>query len=136
MKKIILTIAIAFSINAGFAQTALQKAQTAAQTGQAVATAFGVDASAVNAKLNSALGLNTLQKAKVAASVATFAKEKSSILSLAKTDKTAYTSKLSGLQSTLTSSLKSSLTAAQFTKYLGLKPATADAANVLTSLFY
>jgi hypothetical protein len=136
MKKIILTIAIAFTIQAGFAQTALQKAKTAAQTGTTVANAFGVSTPDVLAKLTPALNLTAVQKPKVLAAVTSFAKDKAGILSLAKTDNASYLTKLAGLQGGLFAKLKTALTAAQYAKFLGLKPTTATTANALSSLFF
>lgn len=136
MKKIFLTIAIAFAANAGFSQTALQKAQTATQTGSAVASAFGVSTTDVLAKLTPALNLTAIQKPQVLAAVTSFAKEKSGILSLAKTDNANYLTKLAGLQGGLFSKLKTTLTAAQYAKFLGLKPTNATATNALSALFF
>ena len=63
-------------------------------------------------------------------------KSKSEILPLATSDKSKYTTQLNALTSNLTSKLKPILTASQYTKFLGLKPTTNTASNVLSQLFY
>ena len=126
-----------FSSNAQISTSALQ---SAAKTASTVATASGFDvkslSSGIMSKLTTSLLLNKTQSPAVATAVTTFLTQKSSILSLAKTDKTAYASKLSGLTGALKSKLKTALTAEQYTKFLNLKPAQATTANALSQLFF
>ena len=87
-------------------------------------------------KLNPALSLTKEQQPKVLTAVTEFLKGKSEILNLAKSNKTQYSSKLGELTNGLLAKLKTVLTAAQYTKLLGLKPSTNNATNVLSQLFY
>ncbi|WP_295124636.1 hypothetical protein [uncultured Chitinophaga sp.] len=133
LKCIPLLLLLAFSPLISSAQVTLDKAKSAAQAG-------GIDvnsaANAILGKLTPALGLSAAQKPNVLTAVTGFLKDKSGIMGLLNTDKAAYTSKLTGLQNGLFGKLKGILSLAQYTKFLGLKPKAADAANVLTQLFY
>jgi hypothetical protein len=86
--------------------------------------------------LGQKLGLNATQSTLTSTLVNQFLSSKLSASSIMKTDPTQYASKLSGLQSTLMNGLKGGLQADQFTKLLALKPATNDAKNVLSQLFF
>jgi hypothetical protein len=103
-------------------------------------TATGLDvkslASSVMSKLTPSLALTAVQKPQVLSAVTSFFQKKSSIMSLATTDKAQYSSKLSGLTSGLTTKLKGILTADQYAKLLGLKPAKASPTNALSQLFF
>lgn len=115
------------------AQSLLDKAKSTTQSS-------GIDvkstANAILGKLGPALALTNTQKPGVLTAVTGFLKDKSGILGLLKTDKAAYTSKFAGLQSGLFGKLKTILTAAQYAKFLGLKPKAGDTANALSQLFY
>ncbi len=93
-------------------------------------------ATSIIGQLTPALGLSAVQKPNVLNAVTGFLKEKSGILSLAKTDKAAYATKFSGLQNGLFGKLKTILSVAQYAKFLGLKPKTNDATNALSQLFF
>jgi hypothetical protein len=136
MKKIFLSLAFVLTINAGFSQTTLQKTQSAVATTNAKTSSLGASAQDIMTKLTPALSLTAVQKPKVLAAVTSFAKDKSQILSLATSDKAAYASKFANLQGGLFKKLKTTLTAAQYAKFLGLKPSTANTANALTALFF
>lgn len=141
MKKIFfiltLSMGVLFSSNAQISTSALQNAAAKATTASKSA-GFDVNSlsSGIMSKLTSGLALTNIQKPEVLKMVTSFLQQKSSILSLASTDKTKYASKLSGLTSDLKSKLKRVLTTAQFTKFLSLKPQTNTATNVLSQLFY
>lgn len=136
MKKIFLSLVLALTINASFAQTTLQKAQNTVTTTNAKASSLGASAADIMTKLTPALSLTAIQKPKVLAAVTSFAKDKSQILSLATSNKAAYASKFGILQGDLFKKLKTTLTVAQYTKFLGLKPSTANTSNALTALFF
>lgn len=141
MKKILLILTLSMGVmvgsNAQISTSALQNAATKAAT-TAKADGFDVNSlsSGIMSKLSSSLALTSAQKPKVLETVTNFLKQKSNILSLIKTDKTQYASKLSALTSSLQSKLKTVLTADQFTKFLNLKPQTNTTSNVLSQLFY
>ena len=56
-------------------------------------------------------------------------------MNLSATDKTKYTTKLKDLTAGLKTKLKTTLTTAQYNKFLSLKPATNTASNPLSQLF-
>jgi hypothetical protein len=87
-------------------------------------------------ELGTKLLLNQIQGTKVGQLISTFLMAKSSFLPLLKTDPTGFASKLSGAQGDLMGGLKTVLSAQQMTNFMGMKPATNDATNVLSSLFY
>ena len=138
MKKIYFILALSFgmllSSNAQISTSSLKN------TAKKVSTAAGLDVNAVSeqimSKLTTALTLTKEQQPKVLSAVTNFLKSKSEILPLAASDKSKYTTQLNTLTSNLTSKLKPILTAAQYTKFLGLKPTTNTASNVLSQLFY
>ena len=138
MKKIYFIIALSFGIllssNAQISTSSLKN------TAKKVSTAAGLDVNAVSeqimSKLTTALNLTKEQQPKVLSAVTNFLNSKSEILPLAASDKSKYTTQLNTLTSNLTSKLKPILTAAQYTKFLGLKPTTNTASNVLSQLFY
>lgn len=132
MKKIfaaLLLVSVTSSVT--FAQSSvLDKAKSTAQ-------AAGLDvngiANSVLGKLSPALSLTETQKPSVLTAVTGFLKDKSGIMN---TDKAGYASKFAGLQGGLFKKLKTLLTVAQYTKFLGLKPKTNDATNALSQLFF
>ena len=138
MKKIYFILALSFgmllSSNAQISTSSLKN------TAKKVSTATGLDVNSVSekimSKLTTALTLTKDQQPKVLATVTNFLKSKSEILPLAASDKSKYTTQLNTLTLNLTSKLKPILTAAQYTKFLGLKPTTNTARNVLSQLFY
>ncbi len=138
MKKIYFILALSFgmllSSNAQFSTSSLKN------TAKKVSTATGLDVNSVSekimSKLTTALTLTKDQQPKVLSTVTNFLKSKSEILPLATSDKSKYTTQLNALTSNLTSKLKPVLTTAQYTKFLGLKPTTNTATNVLSQLFY
>lgn len=138
MKKIYFILALSFgmllSSNAQISTSSLKN------TAKKVSTATGIDVNAVSekimSKLTTALTLTKDQQPKVLATVTNFLKSKSEILALAGSDKSKYNTQLNALTTDLTSKLKPILSATQYTKFLGLKPTTNTATNVLSQLFY
>jgi hypothetical protein len=138
MKKIYFILALSFgmllSSNAQISPSSLKN------TAKKVSTATGLDVNAVSekimSKLTTALTLTKDQQPKVLATVTNFLKSKSEILALAGSDKSKYNTQLNALTTDLTSKLKPILSATQYTKFLGLKPTTNTATNVLSQLFY
>lgn len=132
MKKTILTLVIAVGATTAFAQTSLTSKLSQATKTATTASNYASQASTISAALNSALSLTNTQKPKVATIVTDYLKSKSNISSLATTNASAYTSKLSGLNSGMLSRMKSALTAVQYAKLLGLKTSpTVDAVSAL-----
>jgi len=140
MKKIFLILALSAGVISvtfgqlpGNLQNSVNKVSTTAKSA-------GIDVNAATSsimtKLTSALSLTKVQVPDVQKAVTSFLQQKSSILNLSATDKAKYTSKLNDLVSGLQSKLKTSLTPAQYTKFLSLKPATNTASNPLSQLFY
>ena len=137
MKKIILTLVAAIAVNTVSAQSLLDKAKSSAQTTQQSATnMLGASAKDIMAKLGPSLALTAIQKPKVLEAVSSFATQKAQILPLLNTDKAAYASKLTGLQNNLFPKLKTILTVAQYSKFLGLKPKAPSATDALSALFF
>ena len=138
MKKIYFILALSFgmllSSNAQISTSSLKN------TAKKVSSATGLDVNAVSekimSKLTTALTLTKDQQPKVLATVTNFLKSKSEILALAGSDKSKYNTQLNALTTDLTSKLKPILSATQYTKFLGLKPTTNTATNVLSQLFY
>jgi hypothetical protein len=87
-------------------------------------------------ELGTKLLLNQVQGTKVGQLITSFLAAKSAILPLLKTDPTGFASKLSGAQGDLMGGLKTVLSAQQMTNFMGMKPKTNDATNVLSSLFF
>lgn len=141
MKKIYLIFALSFGfLLSANAQVSTSSLKSVAKKATTAATATGIDVNSVSekvmTKLTTALALTKDQQPKVLSTVTNFLKSKSEILPLATSDKSKYTTQLNALTSNLTSKLKPILTAAQYTKFLGLKPTTNTASNVLSQLFY
>jgi len=86
--------------------------------------------------LGPSLSLTGKQSPGVTDAVSGFLGEKSKILPLQASDPTSYNSKFGSLFSGLKSKLGGILAADQMTKFMGLKPKTNDASNVLSNLFY
>jgi hypothetical protein len=140
MRKSVLICSLLLGITLSASSQISSKLQNVAKSMTTVAKASGIDVnsltSSIMSQLTSKLSLTSAQQPKVTSIITDYLKQKVSIANLAKTDKTTYASKLKTLTSSLTSNLKTVLTAAQFTKFLGLKPATSSATNVLSQLFY
>ncbi len=132
MKKTILTIAIALGASVTFAQTNVASKLNQAAKTATTASNYASQASAISTKLNSVLSLTNTQKPQVASIVTDYLKSKANISSLATTNASAYTSKLTSLNSGMLSKMKSALTAVQYAKLLGLKTSpTVDAVSAL-----
>lgn len=134
MKKIILSALIV----CGFA-TANAQLNTLSKA-KAIAGAAGVNTSVLSngimEKLAPALSLTTAQKPKVGNAVTSYLTSKEKILPLQSSDPTAYAQKQSGLFGNLKTKLAGILLKNQMNKFLGLKPATNNPANVLSQLFF
>ena len=134
MKKILLVLCIAFFTgNVVYSQSVLDQAKSAAGS-----AGFDVKSltDGVLGILKPKLALTDAQVPKVTSAVSTFMDAKSKILPLLTTDKTAYNQKQTSLFSKLKTALATTLVKNQVSKFMGLKPATNDAANVLSNLFY
>ena len=131
MKKYLLIFSFVF-----VAATTVE-AQTPQVKLPAATTGFDVKSltSGIMGKL-APLALTAAQNTKVTSAVTDFLTKKSGILGLATSKPAEYATKFAGLNSGLLSSMKGILTASQYTKFLGLKPKTNDATNVLSQLFY
>jgi len=87
-------------------------------------------------KLTSQLSLPAAQKAPLTDAIGGFLKQKQGIMSLAGSDPTAYLSKFAPLQQGLFGKMKGILGAANFSKFLNMKPSGSGAGNVLSNLFF
>lgn len=85
--------------------------------------------------LKTKLALSDAQSPKITGLITDFLKSKSGILSLAKSNPADYLSKFGGIQNKLFGGLKTALSAAQYTKFLGLKPKASDTDNLLSHFF-
>jgi len=85
--------------------------------------------------LKTKLALSDAQSPKITGLLTDFLRTKSGILSLANSNPADYLSKFGGIQSKLFDRLKTALSGAQYTKFLGLKPKASDSENVLNHLF-
>ena len=136
MKKILVLTSILITlVGSGlYSQSALNKAK---QTPIDVLPISDVAASTndLMSILKTKLALSDAQSPKITGLLTDFLKSKSGILSLAKTNPADYLSKFGGLQNKLFGGLKTALSAAQYTKFLGLKPKASDSENLLNHLF-
>jgi len=85
--------------------------------------------------LKTKLALSDPQSPKITGLLTDFLKSKSGILSLANSNPAEYLSKFGGIQSKLFDGLKTALSGAQYTKFLGLKPKASDSENLLNHFF-
>lgn len=92
--------------------------------------------SGIMGKLGPALALTAAQKPKVAGAVAEYLKQKAQFVGKQKTNPAEYKQRQSGIFQGLKSKLTGILVKNQMNKFLGLKPATNDPANVLSQLFF
>jgi parvulin-like peptidyl-prolyl isomerase len=129
MKKLLIVFCLVASAAITYAQAELKKPAVAASTDVAAMGKGIVD------MLSSKLNLSALQIPKVTDAVSTFLTAKSGLSTLMKTNPADYKTKLASAQGDLTKGLKGTLNADQYTKFLSLKPTTADATNVLSQLF-
>jgi hypothetical protein len=136
MKKGLLVLAlVAISAACANAQlgNVLDKAKAATST-----AGFDVKslASGIMGKLSPELALTAAQKPKVAAAVTDYLTQKAQFVTKQKTNAAEYTQRQSGLFQGLKSKLTGILLKNQMNKFLGLKPATNDPANLLSQLFF
>jgi len=120
--------------------------QTQAQLGnvldkaKAVGSVAGFDVNSLSSgimeKLTPALALKPAQKPKVAAAVTEYLKQKAQFIDKQKTNPAEYTQRQMGIAQGLKSKLAGILLKNQMNKFLGLKPASNDPANVLSQLFF
>jgi hypothetical protein len=107
---------------------------------KAVTNASGFDVnsltSGIMGKLSPALVLTAAQKPKVGAAITYYLTQKAQIIAKQKTNPAEYTQRQSGIFQGLKSKLAGILVKNQMNKFLGLKPATNDPANVLSQLFF
>ncbi|MGX5820511.1 hypothetical protein ACWKWU_20105 [Chitinophaga lutea] len=136
MKKLLLLLSFAGLAVSVSAQSVLDQASKATKAAQS--SGFDVKGltSSILGQLTPSLGLTEAQKPGVTSAISGFLKDKSGIMGLQNTDKAAYASKFSGLQSGLFGKLKTLLTVSQYTKFLGLKPKSNVATNALSQLFF
>ena len=87
-------------------------------------------------ELGTKLILSKIQAPKVLGLITTFLSAKSAIMPLLQSNPSGYASKFGAAQGDLTSGLKGVLSAQQMTNFMGLKPKTNDATNVLSNLFF
>ena len=87
-------------------------------------------------ELGPKLILTKVQLPKFMGLISTFLTAKSAIMPLLKSDPTGYASKLGASQTDLMGGLKGVLSPEQMTSFIGLKPKTNDATNVLSNLFF
>jgi len=142
MKTLLIALILSITSSVAFSQGILKKVQSAASSNNVSTSSLPSLSNissikdAIMAKLTPSLGLTAAQKPAVSTDVTDYLKSKAGIMPLANTDKTAYASKSSSLISGLSGKLKTALTAAQYAKFLGLKPSAPSAGNVLSSLFF
>jgi 23S rRNA U2552 (ribose-2'-O)-methylase RlmE/FtsJ len=138
-KFFILSMSLGLAVGS-YAQISTSALKGAATKATTVAKSSGIDVNSMSgdilSKLTSSLALTNVQKPKVSTIVTDFLKEKSGIMSLATTDKAAYSSKFATLTAKYFPKIKAAITAAQYTKFLGLKPEKSVASNALSQLFY
>lgn len=141
MKKLLIILILSITSSVAFSQGILKKVQSAASSNVSTSSLpslsnIGSVKDAIMAKLTPSLGLTAAQKPTVSTDITDYLKSKAGIMPLANTNKTEYASKSTSLISGLSGKLKTALTAAQYAKFLGLKPSAPSAGNVLSSLFF
>lgn len=97
---------------------------------------IGQTTDGVVGNLMSSLALGADKKPAITEAIGGFLKEKQGFIGLAQTDPAKYLSKFNPLQKGLFGKLKTTMGAATFTKFMGLKPAAGDATNILGNLFF
>lgn len=107
---------------------------------KSVATSAGYDVNALTSsvmgKLSPALVLTAAQKPKVTAAITEYLTQKAQFAAKQKTNPAEYIQRQSGIFQGLKSKLAGILVKNQMNKFLGLKPANNDPANVLSQLFF
>lgn len=107
---------------------------------KSVATNAGFDVNALTSgimgKISPALVLTAAQKPKVTAAVTEYLTQKAQFVTKQKTNPAEYAQRQMGVFQGLKSKLAGILVKNQMNKFLGLKPASNDPANVLSQLFY
>lgn len=138
MKKLLIAVTlISFLALPAFSQSVLDQAKTAGQVLEVLPISdVSGTANKLLGLLKPKLALSDPQGPKVTGLLTDFLTAKSGILSLAKSNPTEYTSKFTGIKDKLFNGLKTVLSAAQYTKLLGLKPKTSSASNLLSHLFF
>ncbi|MDO8997909.1 hypothetical protein [Sediminibacterium sp.] len=136
MKKGIILLAI----------LAIVSTETNAQLGnvldkaKSATAAAGFDINALTGgimgKLAPALTLTAAQKPKVTNAITEYLSQKAQFIAKQKTNPAEYSQRQMGIFQGLKSKLAGILVKNQMNKFLGLKPATNDPANVLSQLFF
>lgn len=136
MKKIVFFSAILLAA----AVSSQAQLGNALDKAKAVGAAAGFDvntlSSGIMGKLGPALALTAAQKPKVAAAVTEYLKQKAQFVDKQKTNPAEYMQRQMGIAQGLKSKLTGILLKNQMNKFLGLKPASNDPANVLSQLFF
>ncbi len=145
MKKAFLAFSALVTIHFTYAQVTVPKTpvNTAAATAikdfikpPAIGDIGGTTSGIVD-MLTSKLALPGSQKPKLTEAISSFLTSKKGITGLADTNPAGYLSKFNPLQKGLFSKLKTTMGAAAFTKFLGLKPSGSNiAGNALSNLFF
>jgi len=86
--------------------------------------------------LKTKLAMSDTQGPKMTSLLTEFLNSKSGIIPLARTNPADYTVKFAGIKEKFLNGLKSELTSAQYTKFLGLKPKASETDNLLHHLFF
>lgn len=138
MKKTLMAIAILIlgastQVNAQ-SLSSLKTAASLAKSASGNSTVSSIERKLIINELKSKLGLTSSQTPSVTSSVSSYLTGLNKISSLQKTNASAYTSKKSALASTLSSKMKSTLTIAQYAKYLNLAKSTSSS-SALSKLF-
>ena len=136
MKKGIILLAI----------LAIVSTETNAQLGnvldkaKSATAAAGLDINALTGgimgKLAPALTLTAAQKPKVTSAITEYLSQKAQFIAKQQTNPAEYTQRQMGIFQGLKSKLAGILVKNQMNKFLGLKPATNNPANVLSQLFF
>lgn len=136
MKKIVFFSAILLAA----AVSSQAQLGNALDKAKAVGAAAGFDvntlSSGIMGKLGPALALTAAQKPKIAAAVTEYLKQKAQFVDKQKTNPAEYMQRQMGIAQGLKSKLTGILLKNQMNKFLGLKPASNDPANVLSHLFF
>jgi hypothetical protein len=145
MKKVLLLIITSLLLNQINAQISLPKTADVTKAATSALGSFiappklgditGTTNSVVD-KLTSQLGLPASQKGALTEAVGGFLKQKQGIMGLAGSDPSAYLSKFAPMQQGLFGKMKGIMGAANFSKFMNLKPGGNGAGNVLSNLFF
>lgn len=130
MKKIIFIILLALT------STSVSTFQSCSSTSDLSRSNIGTVESSLLNMLTTKLGLNTTQIPLVSNLLKIFLNNKLSIVGLAKTNPSAYSKQLIGLQNSLRGSLAEVFIGKQLNSFNALKPPFNDSKNNLSYLFY